>query len=67
MARYKDRIDARFEKQEAKGISKYGQTLEDNPRPAVEALEYMLEEMVDMMMYGEELLEKLKDGDVNEY
>lgn len=60
MARYLDRIVARFKRQEAKGISKYGQILEDNPRGLLEALEYAAEEVTDLLMYLEEAVEKAK-------
>lgn len=58
MARYLDRIVARFKRQEAKGISKYGQILEDNLRGLLEALEYLAEELTDGLMYVEEAIEK---------
>ena len=58
MARYLDRIIARFKRQEQKGISKYGQILEDNPRGLLEALEYLAEELTDGLMYVEEAIEK---------
>jgi len=60
LARYLDRIVARFKRQEAKGISKYGQILEDNPRGVLEALEYLAEELTDGLMYVEEAIEKVK-------
>lgn len=60
MARYLDRIVDRFKRQEAKGISKYGQILEDNPRGLLEALEYLAEELTDGLMYVEEAIEKVK-------
>jgi len=58
LARYLDRIIARFKRQEQKGISKYGQILEDNPRGLLEALEYLAEELTDGLMYVEEAIEK---------
>lgn len=60
MSRYLDRILARFKRQKAKGIAKYGQPLEDNPRGVIEALEYLAEELTDGLMYVEEAIEKLK-------
>lgn len=63
MARYLDRIVARFKRQEQKGISKYGQILEDNPRGALEALEYLAEELTDGLMYVEEAIEKAGQAD----
>lgn len=59
MARYFDRIAARFKRQEQKGMSKYGQILEDNPRGLKEALEYAAEEVTDLLMYLEEAIEKI--------
>ena len=63
MARYLDRIVARFKRQEQKGISKYGQILEDNPRGVLEALEYLAEELTDGLMYVEEAIEKAGQTD----
>ena len=63
MARYLDRILARFKRQEQKGISKYGQILEDNPRGVLEALEYLAEELTDGLMYVEEAIEKAGQTD----
>ena len=63
MARYMDRIVARFKRQEQKGISKYGQILEDNPRGVLEALEYLAEELTDGLMYVEEAIEKAGQAD----
>jgi hypothetical protein len=60
VARYLDRIVDRFKRQEQKGISKYGQILEDNPRGPLEALEYAAEEATDLLMYLEEAIEKTK-------
>jgi len=60
MSSYLDRIIDRFNHQTQKGIKKYGQILEDNPRtdPLI-ALEFMAEELTDGLMYLEELKEKL--------
>ena len=63
MSRYLQQILARFERQEAKGILKYGQILEDNPRGPVEALEFLAEELTDGLMYIEEAIEKIKQPD----
>ena len=63
MARYLDRIVARFKRQEQKGVSKYGQILEDNPRGVLEALEYLPEELTDGLMYVEEAIEKAGQAD----
>lgn len=61
--RYFDRIADRFKRQEQKGISKYGQVLEDNPRGVVEALEYLAEELTDGLMYVEEAIEKARKAE----
>jgi hypothetical protein len=63
MARYLERILSRFHKQEQKGISKYGQRLEDNHRPVSESIEFALEEVTDLMMYLEETKEKIERMD----
>jgi hypothetical protein len=53
MGRYKDRIDARFEAQEQKGIEKYGQRLEDNHGPHDYRLEHLAQELTDALIYVE--------------
>ena len=62
MGRYLYRIMDRFKHQTEKGISKYGQILENNPRtdPLI-ALEYLAEELTDGLQYLEELKEKLQN------
>lgn len=60
MGRYRDSINNRIDRQIGKGVDKYGQILEQNPRGAVEAIEYGLEEITDLMMYLEETKEKVK-------
>lgn len=59
MGRYLFRIMDRFNRQNEKGISKYGDILENNPRGPEEALEYLAEELTDGLNYLEELKEKL--------
>lgn len=58
MGRYKDRIDARFEAQERKGIEKYGQVLEDNHGNLDYRLEHLAQELTDALMY----VEWIKEG-----
>jgi len=58
---YLSRIIARFERQKAKGIAKYGQPLEQNNREVLEAIEAIAEELTDGLMYLEEVKEKLQD------
>jgi hypothetical protein len=60
MAKYLKKIIARFERQEQKGLNKYGQILEDNPRGYIAALEYLAEELTDGLMYVQEAIVKLK-------
>lgn len=59
--RYLERILNRFNQQREKGISKYGQILEENPREAILALEALAEELTDALMYTEEAIEKCKE------
>ena len=59
--RYLERILNRFNKQREKGISKYGQILEENPRDVILALEALAEELTDALMYTEEAIEKCKE------
>jgi len=59
--RYLERILNRFNQQREKGISKYGQILEENPRDVILALEALAEELTDALMYAEEAIEKCKE------
>jgi len=60
MGRYKDEVNKLMDKQIDKGVSKYGQVLEDNPRSVIKALEYQSEELVDALFYAREAIEKVK-------
>ncbi len=60
MARYKDRIDTRFNQQESKGIAKYGQPLEQNHGRFDYRLEHLAQELTDGLMYVEWLKESGK-------
>jgi NTP pyrophosphatase (non-canonical NTP hydrolase) len=62
--RYLERILNRFNQQREKGISKYGQILEENPRDVILALEALAEELTDALMYVEETIEKCKEKEV---
>jgi hypothetical protein len=53
MPRYLDRIIDRFRSQEAKGINKYGQVLEQNHADIQERLEHLAQELSDGLMYIE--------------
>lgn len=59
--RYLERILNRFNQQREKGISKYEQILEENPRDVILALEALAEELTDALMYAEEAIEKCKE------
>lgn len=57
---YWNRITLIADKQREKGISTYGQGLEDNTIPdALKRIEYIQEELIDGLMYMEWLKEKL--------
>lgn len=60
MGKYKDRINERIDRQIAKGVNKYGQVLEDNPRGVLNALTYQAEELTDALFYTEEAIEKMQ-------
>jgi len=53
MGRYLDRIIDRFRSQEAKGINKYGQVLEQNHGDIQYRLEHLAQELSDGLMYVE--------------
>jgi hypothetical protein len=57
MGRFKERVDARFEAQERKGIEKYGHPLEDNHGSFDYRLEHLAQELTDGLMYVEWLKE----------
>lgn len=57
--RYLDNIIARFKRQEAKGLAKYGQTLEDNQARVIERLEHLAQELTDALMYIEWVMEQI--------
>lgn len=60
MAKYLNKIIARFKRQEQKGLNKYGQILEDNPQGYIEALEYLAEELTDGLINVQQAIVKLK-------
>lgn len=61
---YWERITQMADRQREKGISTYGQGLEQFTTPdALQRIEYIQEEMIDALMYLEWLKEKLK-GDI---
>ena len=58
---YWSRITEIADRQREKGISTYGQGLEDNHWPIEKRIEYLEEELVDALMYCEWLKEKIKE------
>lgn len=60
MGRYLDNITARFNRQEQKGVIKYGTLLEDNHGNYNYRLEHLAEELTDGLMYCEWLRESCK-------
>lgn len=61
-ARYWKNICEIQEKQKQKGLSKYGQVLEENTgMTTTERIEYLQEELVDALMYLEHLKENIKE------
>lgn len=57
---YWERIQVISATQRAKGMSVYGQGLEDNPAPIYDRLIAIEEELIDALMYLEWLKEKLE-------
>lgn len=63
---YWERITQMSDRQREKGISTYGQGLEQFTAPdALQRIEYIQEELIDALMYLEWLKEKLKGGAEN--
>lgn len=61
---YWERITQMADRQREKGISTYGQGLEQNIVPdALKRIEYIQEELIDALMYMEWLKEKLEEGE----
>lgn len=59
---YRQSINNLLDRQEAKGINKYGKPLDQNGRDMLTAIEYLQEELVDGLYYCEELKDKLMAG-----
>ena len=57
--KYRDEILALMDQQQEKGLRKYGTYLEDNPRPVVEAIDAMAQELIDGLQYFMEIKDKL--------
>ena len=63
---YWDNICTMQEKQTAKGLATYGQTLEENTELSMtERLTYLEEELIDALMYIEHI-KVLLGGDIND-
>lgn len=52
------------DKQRKKGIETYGQGLEDNTRDIEKRIQYLEEELVDVLMYCEWIKEGIKNGTI---
>ena len=63
---YWQRVCAIADKQRAKGITEYGQGLEDNPAGIVQRITYLEEELVDGLMYCEWIKDRLKGERIHE-
>lgn len=57
-----DRIIAIIQAQQAKGLSKYGVTVDDAQLPTVEWIRHAQEELVDCLVYLEKLKERIQGG-----
>ena len=63
--KYIENIYSLMKKQESKGLSTYGQLLQDNTSmTTVDRIEYLEEELVDALMYLEHLKESVKNLEV---
>lgn len=60
---YWNRICKLSERQRAKGISTYGQGLENNTAAMLERITHLEEELIDGLMYCEWLKDKLVEGE----
>jgi len=58
---YREQIEALLDKQDAKGMSKYGQPLELNPAGILERLQHSVEEQVDNLRYTLWAMDALKN------
>lgn len=58
---YWERICALSERQRAKGMSTYGQGLENNPAAILERISYLEEELIDGLYYLEWLKDKITE------
>lgn len=59
---YWERITELAKRQREKGMSKYGQGLEDNPSDIIKRIEHLQEELIDGLMYCEWIKDKLSEG-----
>lgn len=58
-----DRIIAIIQKQQAKGLTKYGVTVDDADLPTLQWIQHAQEELVDCLVYLEKLKCKIKTSD----
>lgn len=58
---YWERITDLAERQREKGLSKYGQGLEDNPADIIKRIEHLQEELIDGLMYCEWIKEHFNE------
>lgn len=59
--RYWNQIEATAKKQREKGLSKYGQGLEDNSADIMTRLDHLTEELIDGLMYIQWIKEYLEE------
>jgi hypothetical protein len=59
MTPYRANIEALLDRQEAKGIKKYGLPLEDNNKDILKRLQDIQEELIDALFYLEHLKDKI--------
>lgn len=62
---YRQPIIDRLDKQTAKGIDKYGNTIDRSGhlRSGLQRLEYLAEELTDALVYGEDLKEHIQQAE----
>ena len=56
----KESIFKLIEHQEAKGLAKYGETVDNNPLDAIEWLNHFQEELADALFYAEMIKRELE-------
>jgi hypothetical protein len=66
MSNYTERLNAIMAKQSAKGMKTYKVSLEDSDLNAIDAIDYLLEEQLDSMMYMLKLRDRLIESGYND-